>query len=128
MYSTWICLFQLYLRHLNFFPRKYFFDSMKQDIMCAIALWLRAFFCSRTLPKTMITIKASQAMFLFSYVFCSLSSIIFLENSTVPQCMTTLTQNARWKLRLILCLTSYLVVCCKTLVVFGLTGSSFFLP
>ena len=99
---------------------------MKPDIMCAIALWLRAFFSSRTLQQTMIAIAASEAKFLFSYVFCSLSSILFLENVTVPQCVTTLTQNARRKLRLILCFTSYLGVAAKTLVVFGLTGSSFF--
>ena len=86
---------------------------MEQDIMCAIALWLRAFFSSRTLPETLIAIEASEAKFLFSYVFCSGNSILFLENSTVLQSMTTLTQNARRKLRLILCFTSYLGVCCK---------------
>ena len=36
----------------------------------------------------MIAIEASEAKFLFSYVFCSLSSILFLKNSTIPQCMT----------------------------------------
>ena len=110
--------------------------------MCAITLWLRALFSSRTLRET---IEASEATFLFSYVFCSLSSILFLENGTDPQCVTTLTQNARPKLRLILSHTSYLAIGCKnfgcfwfncflvfcllaakTLVVFGLTASSFF--
>ena len=83
---------------------------MEQDIMCAIALWFRAFFSSRTLPETMIAIEASEAKFVFSYVFCSQSSILFLKNSTFPQYMTTLTQNAWRKLKLILRLTSYLVI------------------
>ena len=90
-----------------------FFGSMEQDIMCAIALWLWAFFSSRTLPETMIAFEASEGKFLFSYVFCSLSSNFFLRNSTVPQCMTTLTQNARRKLRIILSVTSYLAIGCK---------------
>ena len=86
---------------------------MEQDIMCAITLWLRALFSSRTLPETMIAIEASEAKFLFSYVFCSLSSILFFENGTVSQCETTFTQNARRKLRLILSLTSYRAIGCK---------------
>ena len=81
--------------------------------MCAITLWLRALFSSRTLPETMITSEASEAKFLFSYVFCSLRSILFLENGTVPQFVTTLRQTARRKLRLILSLTSYLAIGCK---------------
>ena len=87
--------------------------DMEQDIMCTITLWLWALFRSRPLPETMIAIEASEAKFLFSYVFCSLSRILFLKNSTIPQCMTTLTQNARRKLRLILSLTSYLAIGCK---------------
>ena len=31
--------------------------------MCAITLWLRALFRSRTLPETMIAIEAREAMF-----------------------------------------------------------------
>ena len=88
--------------------------------MDAIALWLQAFFSSRTLPETMVAIEASEAKFLFSYVFCSLSSLLFSENSTVPQCMTTLTQNARRKLNFILSLTSYLSIGCKNFVCFWL--------
>ena len=108
-------------------PRKCFLVSMELDIMCAIALWLRAFFfSSRTLPETMIAIEASEAKFLFSYVFCSLSSILFLENDTVHQCVTTLTQNARRQLRLFLCFTSYFVICSENFGFFGLTGSSVF--
>ena len=102
------------IRDLRFFlPRKYSFGSMEQDIMCAITLWLWALFRSRTLPESMIAIEASEANFLFSYLFCSLSSILILKNSTTPQCMTTLTQNARRKFRLILSLTSYLAIGCK---------------
>ena len=92
-------------------------------MMCDITLWLRALFSSRTLPETMIAIEAGEAKFLFGYVFCSLSSILFLENGTVPQCLTTLTQNARRKLDL---LVTWLLAA-KTLVVSGLTGSSFFI-
>ena len=42
--------------------------------MSVIVLWLRAIFSSRTLPETMIAVEASEGKFLFSYVFCSLSS------------------------------------------------------
>ena len=96
-----------------FLPRKYSFGSMEQDIMCAIILWLRVIFSSKTLPETMIAIEASEAKFLLSYVFCSLSSILFLKNSSIPKCMTTLTQKARRKLRLIPSLTSNLAFGCK---------------
>ena len=92
--------------------------------MCAITLWLRAFFSSRTLPETMIAIEASEAKFLFSWKFCSLSSILFPKNTTFPQCLTTLTQNARRKLRLILGLTSYLAIGCK---IFGCFWFNWFL-
>ena len=74
---------------------------------------LEHFFSSKTLPETMIAIEASEAKFLLSYVFSSLSGILFLKNSRIPQCMTTLTQNARRKLRIILSLISYLAIGCK---------------
>ena len=91
--------------------------------MCAITLWLPALFSSRTLPETLIAFEASEAKFLFSSVFCSLSTILFLEEGTVPQSMTTLTQIARRKLRLILKFTSWLE---KLWLFFGLTGALFF--
>ena len=85
--------FEIFLRGKNFS------GSVEQDILCAIALWLLAFFfSSRTLPETRIAIEASEAKFLFSYVIRSLSSILFSENSAVPQCMSTFI---------------YLGVCCK---------------
>ena len=89
------------------------FSAPWSKTLCAITLWLWVLFSSRTLPETMIAIEASEAKFLFGYVFCSLSSILFLESSTVPQCVTTLTQNARRRFRLILSLTSYLAFGCK---------------
>ena len=81
--------------------------------MCAIALWLRAFFIFRTLPETMIAIEASEVKFLFSYLFCSLCSILLLENSTVPQCMTTLAKTYGGNLDLFCALLDTLVFAAK---------------
>ena len=95
--------------------RRNIFSGPWSKTLCVLSHsgFLQFFFSSRTFPETMIAIEASEAKFLFSYVFCSLSSIFFLENGTVPPCVTIFTQNARRKIRRILCFTSNLGICCK---------------